>query len=158
MTFHIERQAAQVDQEISSPSESKGLEKKQIKLVALPPRFCQKSGPNNFSTSSDKLLVGFRSNKKVEAEGAECTIACSDKTPAKTSSGVCVQVVQVEGEYERASPSNDWHYVTISKKNENVFIWKNKAGVEWDLTLDGEERVGVLRFKVRLEMSTKTKL
>ena len=132
--------------------------KKQIKLVALPPRFCQKSGPNNFSTSSDKLLVGFRSNKKVEAEGAECTIACSDKTPAKTSPGVCVQVVQVEGEYERASPSNDWHYVTISKKNENVFIWKNKAGVEWDLTLDGEERVGVLRFKVRLEMSTKTKL
>ena len=46
------------------------------------------------------------------------------------------------------SPSNDWHYVTISKKNENVFIWKNRAGVEWDLTLDGKEIGGVVKFKV----------
>merc|ERR1712055_1105490 len=43
--------------------------------------------------------------------------------------------------------SNDWHYVSISKKEENVFTWKNKAGVEWDLVLSGEESGGV-SFKV----------
>merc|ERR1712055_51975 len=39
---------------------------------------------------------------------------------------------QVEGDYVQSSPpaSNDWHYVSISKKEENVFTWKNKAGVE----------------------------
>merc|ERR1712203_80819 len=41
---------------------------------------------------------------------------------------------QVEGNYVQSSPpaSNDWHYVSISKK-EDVFPWKTKAGVEWDL-------------------------
>ena len=46
------------------------------------------------------------------------------------------------------SHSNDWHYVTISKRNENVFTWKNKAGVEWHLTLAGEESGGEVKFKV----------
>ena len=74
---------------------------------------------------------------------------------------------QLEGEYEctqytqvhtgtqvhrytqvHTSHSNDWHYVTISKRNENVFTWKNKAGVEWHLTLDGEESGGEVKFKV----------
>ena len=46
------------------------------------------------------------------------------------------------------SHSNDWHYVTISKRNENLFTWKNKAGVEWHLILDGEESGGEVKFKV----------
>ena len=46
------------------------------------------------------------------------------------------------------SHSNDWHYVTISKRNENVFTWKNKAGVEWHLILAREESGGVVKFKV----------
>ena len=48
----------------------------------------------------------------------------------------------------RPPPSNDWHYVTISKKEEKIFTWKNKAGVEWDLIFLKEEGVGVLKFKV----------
>ena len=57
---------------------------------------------------------------------------------------------QVEGDYVQSSPpaSNDWHYVSISKKEENVFTWKNKAGVEWGLTFIEEESSGVLKFKV----------
>merc|ERR1711936_1445122 len=57
---------------------------------------------------------------------------------------------QVEGDYVQSSPpaSNDWHHVSISKKEENVFTWKNKAGVEWDLVFSGEERDGGVIFKV----------
>ena len=53
-------------------------------------------------------------------------------------------------------PSNDWHYVSIrgQKGSENLFLWKNKAGVEWDLVLGGDESGGRLTFKVR---KTKTK-
>jgi len=45
-------------------------------------RFCQKSGPKNFSSSSSKLTLGFVSNRVFEGEGAECSIACSDVPPA----------------------------------------------------------------------------
>ena len=48
-------------------------------------------------------------------------------------------------------PSNEWHYVTISKKvgSQNIFTWRNKAGVEWDLIyLEEESSSGVLKFKV----------
>ena len=62
---------------------------------------------------------------------------------------------KVEGDYIQSlpPPSNDWHYVTISRLPssggaENSFTWKNKAGVEWELTFIGEERSGVLKFKV----------
>ena len=57
---------------------------------------------------------------------------------------------QVEGDYVQSSPpaSNDWHYVSIIKKKENVFTWRNKAGVEWGLTFVEEELSGVLKFKV----------
>jgi len=56
---------------------------------------------------------------------------------------------QVEGEYVQTQPpaSNDWHYVSISKKEENIFTWKNKAGVEWDL-LQPKESSGVVIFQV----------
>ena len=49
------------------------------------------------------------------------------------------------------SPSNDWHYVNISRQaggGGNSFTWKNKAGVGWELTFIPEESTGVLKFKV----------
>merc|ERR1711973_774179 len=60
---------------------------------------------------------------------------------------------KVEGDYEQSSPpsSNDWHFVKITAKpgSDKVFIWKNKAGVAWELILTNmEENDGVLVFKV----------
>merc|ERR1712180_521433 len=61
---------------------------------------------------------------------------------------------KVEGDYEQTSPpsSNDWHFVRITAKpgSDKVFIWKNKAGVAWELILTSnmEENDGVLVFKV----------
>merc|ERR1711973_203042 len=60
---------------------------------------------------------------------------------------------KVEGDYEQTSPpsSNDWHFVKITAKpgSDKVFIWKNKAGVAWELILTNmEENDGVLVFKV----------
>merc|ERR1711928_120348 len=62
---------------------------------------------------------------------------------------------KVEGDYEQTSPpsSNDWHLVKITAKpgSDKVFIWKNKAGVTWELILTNmEENFGVLLlvFKV----------
>merc|ERR1711962_160012 len=63
---------------------------------------------------------------------------------------------KVEGGYEQTSPpsSNDWHFVKITAKpgsDDKVFIWKNKAGVTWELILTNmEENFGVLLlvFKV----------
>jgi len=58
----------------------------------------------------------------------------------------------VEGDFVQSSPppSNDWHYVTIRAQNgsENLFTWKNRAGVEWDLILVEEESSGVFKFQV----------
>merc|ERR1711973_743282 len=60
---------------------------------------------------------------------------------------------KVEGDYEQTSPpsSNDWHFVKITAKpdSDKVFIWKNKAGVAWELFLTNmEENDRVLVFKV----------
>merc|ERR1719495_1942706 len=61
---------------------------------------------------------------------------------------------KVEGDYEQTSPpsSNDWHFVKITAKpgSDKVFIWKNKAGVAWELILTNmEENFGLLLvFKV----------
>merc|ERR1739845_223515 len=51
----------------------------------------------------------------------------------------------------RPTPSsNDWHFVKITAKpgSDKVFIWKNKAGVEWELILTNMENDGVVVFKV----------
>merc|ERR1711990_371703 len=74
---------------------------------------------------------------------------CTDGTPPSPPTPTTGLIDQVEGDYVQSSPpaSNDWHHVSISKKEENVFIWKNKAGVEWDLVFSGEESGGV-SFKV----------
>merc|ERR1712126_139402 len=59
---------------------------------------------------------------------------------------------KVEGDYEQTSPpsSNDWHFVKINAKpgSDKVFIWKNKAGVTWELILTNMENDGVVVFKV----------
>ena len=47
--------------------------------------------------------------------------------------------------------SNKWHDVSISKKSGEVFPWKNRAGVKWDLILVGEESGGVVKFEVRMK-------
>ena len=46
--------------------------------------------------------------------------------------------------------SNNWHYVSISRQNSslNIFTWKNKAGVKWDLIYVEEESSGVFKFNV----------
>ena len=59
----------------------------QVGCYFLVSRFCQKAGPNNFRSSGNKLTVSFTSDKTVEGEGAECTIACSDLVPAGQSRG-----------------------------------------------------------------------
>merc|ERR1711973_624441 len=59
---------------------------------------------------------------------------------------------KVEGDYEQTSPpsSNDWHFVKITAKpgSDKVFIWKNKAGVTWELILTNMENDGVVVFEV----------
>merc|ERR1711962_760303 len=62
----------------------------------------------------------------------------------------------VEGDYVQTLPeaSNDWHYVKITAKpgSDKVFLWRNKAGVEWELVLIDEKKtkdgVPMLLFKV----------
>jgi len=59
----------------------------------------------------------------------------------------------IEGNYVQSSPppSNTWHYVSIRGKigSENIFTWRNKAGVEWDLILvEDDWKSGVLKFQV----------
>ena len=40
----------------------------------------------------------------------------------------------IVGEYEKMPARNNWHYVTITYNSLNsVYLWKNKANVEWKL-------------------------
>merc|ERR1712240_708942 len=62
----------------------------------------------------------------------------------------------VEGDYVQTLPqaSNDWHYVKITAQpgSDKAFLWRNKAGVEWELVLidekETENGVPMLVFKV----------
>merc|ERR1711962_1435924 len=62
----------------------------------------------------------------------------------------------VEGDYVQTLPeaSNDWHYVKITAQpgSDKVFLWRNKAGVEWELVLIDEKKTEdgapMLVFKV----------
>jgi len=62
----------------------------------------------------------------------------------------------VEGDYVQTLPeaSNDWHYVKITAQpgSDKVFLWRNKAGVEWELVLIDEKETEngdpMLVFKV----------
>merc|ERR1711962_965707 len=71
-------------------------------------------------------------------------------TPVSGTKGI------VEGDYVQTLPqaSNDWHYAKITAKpgSDKVFLWRNKAGVEWELVLIDEKKtkdgVPTLVFKV----------
>ena len=57
-----------------------------------------------------------------------CLIDTFSDTPSFTDG--------VIGCYERPTPSNDWHYVQITKsKNTDTFTWENRAGKTWSLLL-----------------------
>ena len=55
---------------------------------------------------------------------------------------------KVAGVYKQTSPPA---HATITRKNgtENVFTWKNKAGVKWDLVLDTEDSESQNCLKIR---------
>lgn len=83
------------------------------------------------------------------------TEAC--ETPGTTTPSITTTAITglkdiVEGDYVQTSPpaSNDWHYVSIRGQisSQNIFTWKNKAGVEWDLIFIEEESSGVYKFEV----------
>ena len=62
--------------------------------------------------------------------------------------GVLSLLDQVAGVYKQTSPPA---HATITRKNgtENVFTWRNKAGVKWDLILDTEDSESPNCFKNR---------
>ena len=43
-------------------------------------RFCGTKGPEEFTSKSKTLAVAFKSDKKGNGQGAECTVACSDSS------------------------------------------------------------------------------
>ena len=47
------------------------------------------------------------------------------------------------GTYRRLPVENPWHIGTISYKNKskNVLQWTNKAGISWDLFVDGDQNI-----------------
>ena len=54
-----------------------------------------------------------------------------------------------EGDYVCDPPTNDWHYINIRQSqngSENIFTWKNKANVEWDLIFVEEESTYDFKF------------
>ena len=53
----------------------------------------------NFTSTSSKLALSFVSNKLFEGEGAECTIACSDVSPA--NEGTCFDCEGIIGELQQ---------------------------------------------------------
>ena len=45
------------------------------------PRFCGKNGPDRLPIKGKSAAVVFKSDKKGNGGGADCTIACSDFSP-----------------------------------------------------------------------------
>ena len=43
-------------------------------------RFCQSKGPDNFIVKTKRTVLAFKSDRKKNGKGAECTIACIDTT------------------------------------------------------------------------------
>ena len=83
LMLRTQEQTAGPITEITSPSEVEGFNTNAFWLRAIyfPPRFCKNTGPSNFTFRANKLILQFRSNRRVHGEGAECTIACSDFIP-----------------------------------------------------------------------------
>merc|ERR1719474_98719 len=101
--------------------------------------------------SSSRPAPNRSSQKPFSSPAPTPSASPSPSSPRPTpSTGINEKV---EGDYEQTSPpsSNDWHFVKITAKpgSEKVFIWKNKAGVTWELILTSmEENDGVVVFKV----------
>merc|ERR1711872_757368 len=113
------------------------------------PRPCTSSSPSqNLSPSpSPSSQKPFSSPAPTPSPSASPFPSSPRPTP---STGI---KKKVEGDYEQTSPpsSNEWHFVKITAKpgSDKGFIWKNKAGVEWELILTNmEENDGMLAFKV----------
>ena len=99
LMLHTQGQTAGPTMEISSPLENKGWnaidfwfnQKCHNNIVTLfLSRFCQNNGPSNYRSRASKLILEFRSNKRVHGRGAECTIACSDFTPTAETNPPCI--------------------------------------------------------------------
>ena len=92
LMLHTQRQTARATMEISSPSESKGCNAIDFLVIVtlFLSRFCKNNGPSNYTSRASKLILQFKSNKKVYGRGAECTIACSDFTPKAETYPPCI--------------------------------------------------------------------
>ena len=107
--------------EISSLSEVEGCNSSALWLMVecsctFPLRFCQNNGPSNFTVRANKLVLQFRSNRRVHGEGAECTIACSDFTPrAETNPVTCSPEGNVLSDKSRAK-LDSWAQIQKMRK------------------------------------------
>merc|ERR1712013_670950 len=117
------------------------------------PRPCTSSSPSQkLSPSSSSLAPNsFTSPSPSSPRPSSKTTSPAPPSPRPSPSTGIKE--KAEGDYEQTSPpsSNDWHFVKITAKpgSDKVFIWKNKAGVAWELILTNmEENDGVLVFKV----------
>merc|ERR1712243_349447 len=117
------------------------------------PRPCTSSSPSQNlspSPSSSSPAPNSFTSPSPSSPSSKTTSPAPPSPRPTPSTGV---KEKVEGDYEQTSPpsSNDWHFVKITVKpgSDKVFIWKNKAGVAWELILSNmEENDGVLVFKV----------
>merc|ERR1711962_1756234 len=114
------------------------------------------SSPSSRTTSpapSSPRPSPSRSSQKPFSSPAPTTSSSPSPFPSSPRPTPSTGVKEkVEGDYEQTSPpsSNDWHFVKITAKpgSDKVFIWKNKAEVEWELILTNMENDGVVVFKV----------
>ena len=61
-------------------------------------RFCGTKGPDGFTSKSKALSVTFKSDKKGNSQGAECTVACSDFTPSSGQRNSCCFLLWVNSQ------------------------------------------------------------
>merc|ERR1712013_7338 len=119
------------------------------------PRPCTSSSPSQkLSPSSSSLAPNSFTSPSPFSPPAPTPSPSASPFPSSPRPTPSTGIKEkVEGDYEQTSPpsSNDWHFVKITAKpgSDKVFIWKNKAGVAWELILTNmEENDGVLVFKV----------
>merc|ERR1712133_92704 len=117
------------------------------------PRPCTSSSPSQKLSPSPSSSSPAPSSQKPFSSPAPTPSPSASPFPSSPRPTPSTGVKEkVEGDYEQTSPpsSNDWHFVKITAKpgSDKVFIWKNKAGVTWELILTNMENDGVVVFKV----------
>jgi len=156
----------------SSPSQSSPLPRpaptpEQTELPAtVTPRPSPSPSPSpsaSLSPSSPKTSPSPSSPKPCTSPSPSPSSPSSASTPFPSASSSSPRPAPVsgtkeivEGDYVQTLPqaSNDWHYVKITAQpgSDKVFLWRNKAGVEWELVLidekETENGVPMLVFKV----------